>query len=148
MTDPKETLQAARNIQRRIDRRQAELRRLREMETYLRATDYASVVVAHSAGRGPVEQAALGSRLETMERCIRQDIAALTEAKLEAVALIGLLEDPRMTEILWEYYIHGVRTWDDVSEAVGYSRQYVTKLHGGALQLLREKMRLNASFSS
>ena len=33
--DPRETLYIARNIQRSIDRRRAELKRLKEFETYL-----------------------------------------------------------------------------------------------------------------
>lgn len=142
--DPKETLLRARNIQLRIDRRQAELRRLREMETYLSATDYSTVAVRHSAGRGSVEAIATGSRLAELEERITRDVKDLADAKLEAIGLIGLLEDTRYSEILWEYYIHALRTWEDVADAVGYNLRHTLRLHGEALQLLR-KMALNVT---
>ena len=68
--DPRETLYIARNIQRSIDRRRAELKRLKEFETYLSATDYSSVVVKHSADRGSVERIATSGKLATLERVI------------------------------------------------------------------------------
>lgn len=123
----------------------AELRRLQDMEIYLSATDYSSPAVQHSPGRGPTETLALGSNLEQLEDQIRSELETLIRAKLQAVRLISLLDDKRMTEALWEYYIHSLRTWDDVADAMGYSRQHVTKLHGQALEKLKEKMRLNAS---
>ena len=131
--DPKLILYRARNIQQRIDRRMTELNRLRAMETYLSATDYSSPVVKRSAGRGNVERIATSSKLASLEQRIQRDIDELGDAKLEAISLISLVDDTRMTEILWEYYIRAVRSWDDVASAVGYSRQHVTKLHGKAL---------------
>jgi len=137
MEDPKTTLRRARNIQLRIDRREAELKRLREMEVYLSATDYSAVVVKHSTGRGSVEQLATGSKLAELEERIEQDVKDLAEAKLDAIALISMLDDTRCTEILWEYYIHAAGTWDDVARAVGYDPRHVRRLHGRALQQLR-----------
>ena len=139
-TDPKDILNGARTAQRRIDRRRAELLRLREMESFLRATDYAAPVVKHSAGRGSVESTAM--KFAALEERIQRDVEDLAERKLEAIALIGLLEDQRMQEVLWEYYIHAARNWDEAAEACGYTVRHCTRLHGRALQELR-KMSLN-----
>lgn len=135
--EPKEILSRARHIQWRMDRRQAELSRIREMRSYIGAVSYDKVVVAHSAGRGPVEQMATDARLDRLEQRIRQDLDELTKAKLEAIGLIGLLEDPRMQEVLWEYYIRGAKNWDEAAEHLYMGRRTALRLHGQALQLLR-----------
>ena len=140
--DPKDILRRARRIQNRIDRRQAELDRLREMRSYLSATEYDRPVVANSTGRGPVERMATDESLDRLDQTIREDIRAMSEAKLEAIGLISLLEDTRMKEILWEYYIRCAKSWDAVADSVGYTRRNCTRLHGRALQELR-RMSLN-----
>ncbi len=137
MEEPKAILQRARTAQERIDRRRAELRRLREMETYISATDYSVARVRASSGRGSVERIATSGKLEKVERKIREDISELEEAKLEAIAMISLLEDPRDTEILWEYYIHAAKNWQEAASAVGYSKEYAIRRHGWALQKLQ-----------
>ncbi len=135
--DPKEILRRARSIQNRMDRRQAELDRLREMRSYLSATEYDRPVVAHSAGRGSVEQMATDETLDRLEQVYRADLHALAEAKLEAIGLIGLLEDSRMQEVLWEYYIRCAKSWDAAADALYMGRRTALRLHGRALNLLR-----------
>ena len=141
--DPKVILNRARNIQIRIDRRQAEIRRLHDMETYISATSYDSPVVSHSVGRGSVEQIATSGKLEHLERKIQKEIDAMATAKADAIALISTLEDTRMTELLWEYYIHAARTWEEAAAACNYSERQALRIHGEALQLLR--MSLNVT---
>jgi len=143
--DPRETLYIARNIQRSIDRRRAELKRLKEFETYLSATDYSSVVVKHSADRGSVERIATSGKLATLERVIAREVEQLAQAKLEAIALISLLEDREQQEVLWEYYIHAPKNWDVAADNLFMSRRKVLRLNGRALQVHREKLALNGT---
>lgn len=142
--DPKEILQRARYIQRRIDQRQAELKRIREMRSYIQGVSYDSVRVKHTGGRGPVERIALSSRTEELERLLREDIERLAEAKLEAIGLISLLDNRWQQDVLWEYYIHGLK-WEAVADQIGYSTRHVLRLHGDALQQLRRIMSLNVT---
>lgn len=149
MTEPKEILGKARRIQQQIDRRQAELIRLREMESYLTATDPSDVVVKHSGGRGPVERQAVSAadKLARVERLIQRDIDQLAQAKLEAIALIGLLGDTRMQEVLWEYYIRCSRNWDEAAEKLYMGRRTAMRLHGHALEKLRLALNGTANVS-
>ena len=146
MEDPKTILGRARSVQRRIDQRQAELKRIREMRSYIQGVDYSAVRVKHTGGRGPVERMAISSRTEELERLLREDVERLAEAKLEAIGLITLLDNTGgAQDVLWEYYIHAMRTWDDVAEQVGYSTRHVLRIHGEALQALRKIMSLNVT---
>ena len=123
-----------------------ELKRVQEMETYLSATDYSRPVIVHSASRGGVENMATRTaRMDRLRKYLKRDIKALEELKLEAIAVVGLVDDPVQRDVLWEYYIRAAKNWESVAETLRYSRQHVTKLHGKALQVAREKMRLNAS---
>jgi hypothetical protein len=136
--DPKETLKQARRLQLRIDSRLRELRRLEDMVVYLSATDYARPVVQHSASRGAVERmATMTGRADRLREYLRGDVAALEQQKLDAIALIGMLEDPRQADVLWEYYVRAAKNWDEAADAVGYSRRQTLRLHGQALQALR-----------
>ena len=138
--DPKEILYRARNIQRSIDRRQAEIRRLREMEVFLRATDYSAVKVRHSADRGSVEKIATSGKLSTLERVTAREVEQLAQAKMDAIALISALPDREMQEVMWEYYIHAPRSWDAAAENLYMSRRKALYINGRALQLLREML--------
>ena len=137
--DPRDTLYRARNIQRSIDRRRAELQRLRAMEEYLKATDYSRPVVRHSADRGSVERIATSGKLATLERVIAREVELLAEAKLEAIALISTLKDREQQEVLWEYYIHAPKNWDAAADNLFMSRSKAIRLNGEALEALRKK---------
>lgn len=141
--DPKDILNKARNIQIRVDRRKEEIRRLREMEVYLSATNYDRPVVDHPVSRGSVERLATSGKLENLERKIQLEIDALAKAKNDAIGLISSLEDTRMTELLWEYYIHAAKNWEDAAAACNYSERQALRIHGEALHLLR--MSLNVT---
>ena len=144
MEDPKVVLQRARYIQRRIDQRQAELTRVREMRSYITGTNFEAVRVKHSADRGPTERLALSSRVEALEEMLRADVERLAEAKIEAIGLISLLDNRWQQDVLWEYYIHGLK-WEAVADQIGYSTRHVLRLHGDALQALRKIMSLNVT---
>ena len=113
------------------------------MEVYLSATSYDNPVVDHSVSRGSVERLATSGKLEHLERKIQHEIDALTKAKNDAIALISSLDDTRMTELLWEYYIHAAKNWEDAAAACNYSERQALRIHGDALQLLR--MSLNVT---
>ena len=146
--EPKDILKRAREAKRILDRRRSALQKLRDLEVYLSATDYSRPTVRHSADRGSVERIAISSNMERLEKRIRQDAEDMATAKLEAIALISALDDNRMAELLWEYYINNAENWYAAAEACGYSYSHAMRLHGAALNILREKMRLNETNGS
>lgn len=140
--DPEETLRRARRLQLRIDSRLKELKRMEDEKVYLSATDYSRPVVRRSASRGAVERmAVMVDQTDRLRELLRQDVAELSQQKLEAIALIGLLDDSRQADVLWEYYIRAAKNWTAAADAVGYSKQHAQRLHGQALRVI--KMRLN-----
>lgn len=135
---PKEILRKARTAQRNIDRLQDEIRRLEEMRIFLSATDYSAVVVKHSASRGNVERMATDSRMEQLRKRLEREAERMAEYKLDAIALIGVLDDLGMQAVLWEYYIHAATNWDEAACRAGYSTRHAHRLHGQALEILRK----------
>lgn len=115
------------------------------MRICLSATDYSAVVVRHSASRGIVERIATDGKLDTLRRRLEDDIRRLAAEKMEAIALIGSIEDARMQDVLWEYYIRAAKNWDRAAENCGYSKRQAIRLHGQALQILRGKMSSNVT---
>jgi hypothetical protein len=113
------------------------------MRQYIGATDYSAVVVKHTAGRGIVEQLATDGKLDGLRRKLADDVRRLADEKLEAINIISSLDDRRMQDVLWEYYIHAAVNWDVAARDAGYSTRQALRIHGQALQILREKMSLN-----
>ena len=64
------------------------------------------------------------------------EIDRLTELEAEIIGTIGRVPEPYAT-LLYERYING-KTWEQVAVDMHYSYRGVTKMHGRALQALKE----------
>ena len=72
-----------------------------------------------------------------LDRSIRQGIASLCKQQAQAVAIIAQLSKPEYRAVMTDYYINAY-TWARVADLNGYSEQAVYKIHGEALNELRE----------
>ena len=57
----------------------------------------------------------------------------------EAKERIGEIADGRYREVLYRRYLQG-ESWEYIAVGMGYSFRQVTRLHGGALRAIAEKM--------
>lgn len=72
-----------------------------------------------------------------LDRGIRQDIVSLCEQQAQATAILAQLSKPEYRAVMTDYYINAY-TWERVANLNGYSVQAVYKIHGEALNELRE----------
>lgn len=79
------------------------------------------------------------SSLVELDRHIERRSKELLAARLEAERLIDKLPDERHRAVLKSYYFSR-RTWEECCVAVGYSWQYMHKIHSKALQKLKEEI--------
>lgn len=73
-----------------------------------------------------------------LDRDIRRGIQTLCKQQAQATRLIDTLADPRHRTILTDYYLNAY-TWDKVAELNGYETRQVYRIHGEALNILRER---------
>lgn len=121
-----------RRLNERIDRLLEEQRRWRERA--LKITPTLSQAPGGSESGSPVERP-MDKVLEIEEK-IKWEIDELKTVRQEIRAALNQLEDENL-KLLMEYrYIDGL-TWEQIAEKMDYSRQWVTSLHGTALQKIK-----------
>lgn len=72
-----------------------------------------------------------------LEKEIEKRIRVLAKEQAEALAIIQTLKKPEYRAILIDYYLNDY-TWEEVANLHGYAPKYVERLHGLALNELRE----------
>lgn len=72
-----------------------------------------------------------------LDREINRAIEDLCRQQDQAAKLIGTLSDPRQRAILTDYYLNAF-TWDKVADLNGYETRQIYRMHGEALNELRE----------
>ena len=120
MSEKRETLEYLKQISKldaRIETKQAEVKRLWDIATNV-APVMQDAVASHSAGDGKVD------------------------TRREINQLIEKLPSEKQYKILYKRYFER-KTWEQISDEMGFSRQWVHKLHNRALRnvgsLLNEK---------
>lgn len=76
------------------------------------------------------------AELVDAERRAAGEIGRLTDLERDIVQTISRTAEPYRT-LLYERYING-KTWEQIAVAMYYSYRGVTKMHGRALQALKE----------
>lgn len=71
-----------------------------------------------------------------IDNYIRQRIAKLISIRLETISVIDQLEDWRQRDILTYRYINGYK-WDQIADAVYLDVRQVYRIHGNALQAIK-----------
>lgn len=79
------------------------------------------------------------AKMADVKITIQNDIKMLTEALAATRALIKMLDDEKLQLILFKRYLNYQR-WEVIAADLGYSWQYIYKMHSKALQKLKEEI--------
>lgn len=66
-----------------------------------------------------------------------RQIEKLEQVRAEILQVIGQVEDNTLATLLTEYYVND-KTWEEIAAEQHYSWRQVMRLHGHALQIIRE----------
>lgn len=127
-------LQEIRKLDRKIENKQMELEHLRTLLESV--TPKLKEVNVQSS----LEKDRMGDniiKIIEFQDEINKDIDRLIDRKLEAMRLINKLEDDDSINLLIRRYI-AYEEWEDIANALHYSRQWVDKKHGLALLELQK----------
>lgn len=102
-----------------------------------KVTPSLSFAPVHGSDSDKISVAA--ANLVELDWYIEKRSKELLEARVEAERLINRLPDERHRAVLKSYYFSR-RTWEECCVAVGYSWQYMHKIHSKALQKLKEEI--------
>ena len=79
------------------------------------------------------------AKIADVEMSIQNDIKQLTGALAATRALIKMLDDEKLQLILFKRYLN-YQCWEVIAADLGYSWQYIHKMHSKALQKLKEEI--------
>lgn len=79
------------------------------------------------------------AKMADVEVSVQNDIKQLTEALAATRELIKMLGDEKLQLILFKRYLNYQR-WEVIAADLGYSWQYVHKLHSCALKKIKEEI--------
>lgn len=113
--------------------------RLRALQTskeqaFARATSAAVAGGEHVSGGLPADKLVAYAEVS---RVVDRQIAKLEHTRAEILQVIEQVDDNTLSMLLTEYYVND-KTWDEIAVQMHYSRRQVTRLHGHALQIVRE----------
>ena len=129
------------------------LRRIRDAESdlrsaemdYQRARDDVMNLKAIEYDKDKVSNSHIGdlsdaiAALEKYAERVNAKWDALLAMREEAKERIGEITDGRYREVLYRRYLQG-ESWEYIAVGMGYSFRQITRLHGGALRAIAEKM--------
>lgn len=129
------------------------LRRIRDAESdlrsaemdYQRARDDVMNLKAIEYDKDKVNNSHIGdlsdaiAALEKYAERVNAKWDELIAMREEAKERIGEIADGRYREVLHRRYLQG-ESWEYIAVGMGYSFRQVTRLHGGALRAIAEKM--------
>ena len=129
------------------------LRRIRDAESdlrsaemdYQRARDDVMNLKAIEYDKDRVSNSHIGdlsdaiAALEKYAERVNAKWDELIAMREEAKERIGEITDGRYREVLHRRYLQG-ESWEYIAVGMGYSFRQVTRLHGGALRAIAEKM--------
>lgn len=129
------------------------LRRIRDAECdlrsaeieYQRARDDVMNLKAMEYDKDRVSNSRIGdlsdaiASLEGYAERIAEQWDKLIALREDAKARIEQIEDGRYRDVLTRRYLQG-ESWEYIAVGMGYSFRQVTRLHGGALRAIAEKM--------
>lgn len=79
------------------------------------------------------------AKMADVKITVQNDIKMLTEALTATRVLIEMLDDEKLQLILFKRYLNYQR-WEVIAADLGYSWQYIHKMHSKALQKLKEEI--------
>ena len=131
MNEVKQFLRRARNIDRRIEREEEQLERLRAKVEAGRM----SAITGMPRG-GASDWTGTVDHLIVLEQRLNARIREMCRIKQSAMDMIDSVEEIRLREVLELYYLHG-RTWEQVAREMHLDQRWVYRLHGRALNAVK-----------
>lgn len=112
------------------------LRALQESkaQAFARATNAVIGGSERVSGGEPADKHAAYAELSLS---VDRQIEKLEQVRAEILQVIGQVEDNTLATLLTEYYVND-KTWEEVAAEQHYSWRQVMRLHGHALQIIRE----------
>lgn len=113
--------------------------RLRALQTskeqaFARATSAAVAGGEHVSGGLPADKLVAYAEVS---RVVDRQVAKLEHTRAEILQVIGRIDDNTLSTLLTEYYVND-KTWAQIAAQQHYSWRQVMRLHGHALQIIRE----------
>ena len=130
----KEYLQQAYQIHRSIQARKQQVARLRALAEQVTSAATATRVSGTPA-RSKVESTVC--RIADLQSLIQRDICRLAEKYEEIQRIIDKVEDDTCRNILSLRYLSFL-TWEEIAEKMDYNERHVRRLHGIALQKVKD----------
>lgn len=117
-----------------------QLRRLRKSEAeidtltqrILSLTEEAQALADTASGADVLDN------IQRLQNLCSEKMRTTMQDREAAIQRILAIDDSDLRTLLLLYYCEG-NTWDDVAEAMGYSRRQVTRLHREALHAFAQK---------
>lgn len=78
------------------------------------------------------------TEVSDLDKQIAENIRALAEMQTQAMIMINSVTKPEYIAILTDYYMNAY-TWEQVADLNGYSVQHTKRMHGYALNELKDK---------
>ena len=126
--EAKRYLRQVRGIDRRIDREEEQIERLRAK---LEAGRMSSVTGMPRGGASDWTDTV--HALVALEQRLNRRTREMCALKIAAVDAVDSVADARCRELLTLYYLHG-HTWQQVADAMHLDLRWVYRLHGRALR--------------
>ena len=108
---------------------------LQENLAFLRAVDYSKDRISSNGSRGSVEDTAI--KIAYAEGEVTGKINELVQAKRFVARMIDKLPDGPQRAVMYNRYIL-LKTWEAIAVDLNYSYRHVLRLHGNALNQLRQ----------
>lgn len=132
--NPKTYLQQIRKCDKMIENKLSELESLRELCLSVTSTWKEDVV--QSSGSGDKLGDAIAKIID-LQNEINEDVDRFVDLKREIMTVIDKLDDPCMIEILYKRYFK-YEKWEQIAYEMNYGYQWTCKLHGKALQKVKQ----------
>ena len=129
----KKFLQQVKLCDKHINNKLEELANLRDLS--LRITSNISGNGGHSGPGDKVGNAV--ARIVDLEREINESIDKYVDLKHQVEAVIEQITDPDEVEVIYKRYFR-FKKWEEIAAEMNYTYQGVCKIHGRALQSVRE----------
>ena len=133
----KEYFEQALTLNKRINSKLDHLSTLREMTTK------ASITLSdmpRSSSRNMCQMQDIISKIVDLENEINGDIDRFVDMKREYMRIIGEIRNPVFQLVMEQRYLC-CRTWEKISEELGYDLRWLHRLHGRALQEAEEVLK-------
>lgn len=131
MSEAKQFLRQVRFLDRRIEREEEQLMRLRAK---LEAGRMSSITGMPRGGAGDWTDTV--DHLIVLEQRLNARVREMCQIKARAIDMIDRVDDGRFRELLDCYYIKGM-TWEQVAHEMHLDLRWVYRLHGRALRAVR-----------